>query len=114
MADEDIASACAIRAARRVVRGVSLVFEWDPWKAARNLNRHGVSFGEAIRAFSDPLSITVPDPDHSIGEERFLLMGIGSRGRLLVVSHSEVSDRIRLISARPANRRERRDYEERA
>ncbi len=73
-----------------------------------------MSFGEAIAAFSDPLSITVPDPDHSIGEERFLLIGMGSRRRLLVVSHTEVDGRIRLISARPANRRERRDYEGRA
>jgi uncharacterized DUF497 family protein len=71
-----------------------------------------VSFGEATTAFGDPLSLTVPDPDHAAGEERFLLLGQSDRQRLLVVAHAERGDELRIISARPATRRERRSYEE--
>ena len=91
---------------------MSLRFSWDPAKAAANLRKHGVSFIEASTAFTDPLSITIPDPDHSVGEERFVLVGRSGRGRLLIVSHAERSDLIRLISARLATRRERKTYEE--
>ena len=86
-------------------------FEWDADKASRNLRKHGISFEEALTAFADSLSMTVPDPD-SEAEERFLLLGLSLRARLLVVVHAERSDNIRIISARPATRQERRRYEE--
>ena len=74
-----------------------------------NVWKHGVSFDEASTAFADPLSITVPDPDHSGDETRFLLVGRSTRQRILVVVHAERTESdIRLISARPAGRRERR------
>jgi uncharacterized DUF497 family protein len=87
-------------------------FEWDPEKAAENLRKHGVSFDEAVTAFGDPLSILMPDPDHSVGEERYLVMGISTQNRLLVVAFVERPPRTRIISARLATRRERHDYEE--
>jgi uncharacterized DUF497 family protein len=89
-----------------------LQFTWDRAKAAANLRKHGVDFEEAATAFGDPLSITIPDPDHSAGEERWLLVGQSNAGRLLVVAHTERGDEIRLINARPATRRERDTYEE--
>ena len=91
---------------------MSLRFTWDPAKAAANLRKHGVSFLEASTAFADPLSITIPDPDHSVGEERFVLIALSDRQHLVVVAHVERGDLIRIISARPANRRERKTYEE--
>ena len=91
---------------------MSLRFTWDAKKSAANERNHRVSFAEAATAFADPLSITVPDPEHSEGEERFLLLGLSHRGRLLVISHTERDDTIRLISARRANRREQTAYEE--
>ena len=88
-------------------------FEWDPQKAVRNLNDHNVSFTEAATVFHDVLSITFPDPDHSIGEDRYIIIGTSHRGRLLFVSHAERGeDRIRIISARKATRNERKFYEE--
>ena len=87
-------------------------FEWDADKAAANLRKHGVSFDEAVTAFSDRLSILLPDPDHSVGEERYLVMGLSTRGRLLVVAFVERPPRTRIITARLATRRERHDYEE--
>ena len=89
---------------------MGLRFTWDPAKAAANLRKHLVSFMEAATAFADPLSITIPDPDHSVGEERFVLMGLSNRDRLLVVAHVERGDLIRIISARLATRRERKTY----
>ena len=89
-----------------------LHFWWDPGKGAANFRKHGVSFSEAATAFGDPLSITIPDPAHSIGEERFLLIGRTEGGRLVVVAHQEQADDIRLITARRATRRERTTYEE--
>ena len=86
-------------------------FEWDAAKAQRNHRKHGVAFDEAASAFYDALSITIPDPDHSVREHRFQLIGMASTGRLVVVSHTERGDRIRIISARRANRRERTSYE---
>jgi uncharacterized protein len=91
---------------------MALRFSWDPRKAASNRRKHGVSFEEAASAFADPLSVTVPDPDHSVAEARFLLLGRSDRQRLLVVAHAERGDEIRLISARLATCRERRQYEE--
>jgi len=87
-------------------------FEWDPDKAAVNLQIHGVSFPEASTAFGDPLSRTIRDPDHSDAEERFLLLGLTFSGRLVVVSHTDRGESVRIISARLATRRERTDYEQ--
>jgi hypothetical protein len=86
-------------------------FTWDPAKAEQNLLDHDVSFQEATTVFGDALAATIPDPDHSIGEERLLTMGHSSAGQLLVVSHNEEGDTIRIISARRATSHERRDYE---
>lgn len=86
-------------------------FTWDPAKARQNQLDHGVSFEEATTVFGDPLAATIPDPDHSIGEERFITMGQSSAGQLLVVSHTEEGDTIHIISARRATSHERKDYE---
>ena len=86
-------------------------FEWNVRKAASNLARHGVPFAEAQTVFADPLEKTLPDPDHSVGEHRFLSIGRSDAGRLLVVSYTERDQRVRLISARLATARERRAYE---
>ena len=85
-------------------------FEWDPRKAAANERKHSVSFDEAMTVFADWDSITIPDPDHSVGEERFLVIGLSARGRLLVVSHADRGDNTRIISARRADAHERRKY----
>ena len=82
-------------------------FEWDPKKASSNLRKHKISFKEASSALSDPMAATGADPDHSIGEFRFITFGISERGRLLVVSHTEQSETIRIISARLASKREK-------
>ncbi len=87
-------------------------FEWDPQKAERNLGKHGVSFAEASTVFGDELAITVPDPDHSTEEDRFITVGWSNRRRLLIVAHTDRGDRIRIISARELTPRERKDYEE--
>ncbi len=90
----------------------SLNFEWDGNKNLSNQKKHGVSFDEATTVFSDELGRLIPDPDSSIGEERFILMGMSSQLRLLVVCHCERgSDSIRIISARKADRTERKFYE---
>ena len=86
-------------------------FTWDPSKAKANQRDHGVSFEESSTVFGDPLASTIPDPDHSIGEERLLTMGQSSEGKLLVVSHTEERDNIHIISARRATSHERKDYE---
>lgn len=86
--------------------------EWDPIKARVNLRKHRVSFEEAATALSDPMAATGPDPDHSISEERYITFGVSERGRLLVVSHTEDGDKIRIISARKASKGEWELYEE--
>jgi uncharacterized DUF497 family protein len=86
-------------------------FEWDPEKEQANMQKHGVDFTEAATVFGDPLELTIPDPDHSIGECRFLSMGYSLRNRILVVSYTEREDRIRIISARVASPKERRQCE---
>jgi uncharacterized DUF497 family protein len=91
---------------------MALRFTWDPAKAAANLRTHGVGFPEAATAFADPWSATVPDPDHSASEARFILVSLSARRRLLVVAHTERGDTLRLISARLATRLERHRYEE--
>jgi len=86
-------------------------FEWDPDKAASNLAKHGVAFAEAATVFGDPLAITYFDPDHSDEEDRFLTFGHSNEGHVLVVSHTDRHDRTRIISARRATRKERKQYE---
>lgn len=86
-------------------------FEWDDRKAATNFKKHGVSFEEASTVFRDSLSATGADPDHSLGEQRWVTFGISDLGRLLVVAHTECHDYIRIISARPATKAERKIYE---
>lgn len=81
-------------------------------RTTHNLKKHGVSFEEAATVFRDLLSVTLADPLHSEDEDRFVIIGQSIQGRLLVVVHTARGDRIRLISARVATRRERRDYEE--
>lgn len=87
-------------------------FEWDPEKAAGNLAKHGVTFQEAATVFGDPLAMTYFDPDHSEDEDRYLSIGHSNTGRLLIVSHTDRDERIRIISARQASRKERKSYEE--
>ena len=87
-------------------------FEWDPAKAAENLEKHGVSFEEAATIFRDTLSVTGSDPDHSVGEERFVTFGVSTSVRLLIVGHTERGDIIRIITARLATSGERKIYEE--
>jgi len=87
-------------------------FEWDPQKAALNLQNHGVSFEDAASVFADPLAATIPDPEHSTDEARFITMGVTLAQRLLVVVHTDRADRIRIISARAATRAEKKKYEE--
>jgi len=87
-------------------------FEWDPRKAESNLRKHGVSFTEAGTVFGDDLAITVPDPDHSKDEDRCITIGWSNHHRLLMVSHADRKDRIRIISARELTRNERKAYEE--
>lgn len=92
-----------------------LQFEWDERKSRENELKHGVSFQEAQTAFSDDNALLISDPDHSDGEERFLLLGLSSALRNLVVCHCyrRSGDVIRIISARKANRTERNRYEQR-
>jgi hypothetical protein len=86
-------------------------FEWDPEKAKRNYKKHRVSFEEAVTVFYDPLSATFDDPDHSVGEQRFITVGFSSRGHLLVVSYAEKGKALRIISARLATAHERKRHE---
>lgn len=88
-----------------------LEFEWDSDKAASNVSKHGIWFEEAAPVFGDPLSLTVYDPDHSHDEDRYIPTGTSTDGRLLLVSHTDREDRVRIISARVATRRERMAYE---
>jgi hypothetical protein len=87
-------------------------FEWDPRKAETNLRKHGVSFTEAGTIFGDELAVTVPDPDHSDNEDRYITIGWSDGRRLLIVSHTDRRDRIRIISARELTKAERQEYEE--
>ena len=89
-----------------------LTFEWDANKARTNLAKHGIGFEEASTVFGDNLSLTIPDPLHSEVEDRFVTVGTSHRGKLLVVVHTERGENIRIISARPASRREQKSYEE--
>jgi uncharacterized protein len=89
-----------------------MTFEWDDNKAATNSSKHGISFEEAKTVFKDPLYVDFYDPDHSEGEERYLIVGQSNRGRLLIVSYTERRNLIRIISTREVTRTEREAYEE--
>jgi len=86
--------------------------EWDHTKAIKNLKKHKVPFDEAATALGDPMAVTGSDPDHSVCEDRYITFGFSNNGRLLVVSHTEKEDTIRIISARKANKGEQKLYEE--
>jgi uncharacterized DUF497 family protein len=87
-------------------------FAWDQKEASNNLAKHGVSFEEAATVFGDPLSNTFPDPDHSMEEQRFIIIGLSEQGKIVVVAHTDDGAIVRIISAREATRGERKSYEE--
>ncbi len=89
-----------------------LKFEWDEAKALANKGKHNITFVEAATVFSDPLSYTFNDPDHSVGEHRLLTFGISNKNRVLAVVYLDESRSIRIISARKATRHERGIYEQ--
>jgi len=89
-----------------------VIYEWDPEKAKANFRKHAVSFEEAATIFLDPLAVTYPDPDHSEEERREITIGQSGRQRVVFVSHIQRGDRLRIISARKATRRERKQHEE--
>lgn len=91
---------------------MNYIFDWDPGKDRSNSRKHGVTFDEARSVFRDPLCVLLLDPAHSVAEKRYLVLGLFARHRLLVVAFAERPTHTRLISARRANRRERRRYEE--
>ena len=90
---------------------MSLKFEWDENKSTLNLKKHGIDFREGKTIFNDPFAITIDDPDHSDLEERYINIGISSKGRILVVWYTERNYNIRMIGCRRANRFERGQYE---
>ena len=87
-------------------------FEWNPEKSASNRKKHGVTFEEATTAFADPRSLNQFDPDHSVDEDRYILLGRSQFGRILVVAYTDRPPRTRIISARLATRREQNQYEQ--
>ena len=89
-----------------------MLFDWDKSKAAGNLAKHKVSFEEAATVFDDPLSDTFDDPDHSVEERRFLIIGHSEKGRLLFISHTDDGETIRIISAHEPTRGEQKAYEQ--
>ena len=91
---------------------MNLKFEWDRKKATSNLSKRGVSFEEALMVFSDPLARIFDDEDHSIEEQREIIIGHSAQRRSLVVCFTAQGESVRIFSARTATRRERKDYEE--
>jgi uncharacterized DUF497 family protein len=91
---------------------MKLHFEWDAQKAKMNLAKHKISFDEGATVFSDPFSITIPDPDHSEDEDRYVEIGTSDKGRILVVVYTERGTNIRIISCRKTTFSEQRQYEE--
>jgi len=89
-----------------------VVYEWDSIKAAGNLKKHRITFTEAATVFLDPLALTYQDPDHSEGEQRYVTVGESTRGRVILVAHLDRGDRIRIISARRATRKEAHEFRE--
>ncbi|HEY3303961.1 MAG TPA: BrnT family toxin [Candidatus Binatia bacterium] len=90
----------------------TVIYEWDPAKAKANRRKHGVSFEEGATVFLDPLAITFPDPDHSDEEDREITIGLTTKNRVVFVSHCKRGIRTRIINARKATRKERKQYEE--
>jgi len=86
-------------------------FEWGPIKARSNANKHSVTFDDAATVFGDPLALTYPNPDHSQEEDRFITFGTMANGEMVVVSHTDREDSIRIISARRMTGKEVEDYE---
>lgn len=95
-----------------ILLGMGLRFEWHETKASANLRNHRVAFAEAKTVFGDPLSLVIPDVQHSDAKDRWVRIGISSRGRLLVVVYTERGETIRLISSRRATISEKADYEQ--
>ncbi len=91
---------------------MKLSFEWDEVKAKANFKKHKVSFEEGKTIFNDPFLFTFPDSGHSKNEERYINIGISVNGRILILTHTERQDKIRIISCRKATKHERRFYEE--
>lgn len=91
---------------------MKLAFEWDEAKAKSNLKKHKVRFEEGKTIFNDPFLFTFPDNVHSTNEERFINIGISACGHILVLTHTERKDKIRIINCRKVTARERRFYEE--
>ena len=89
-----------------------VVYEWDSSKAAANLKKHRVAFTEAATVFLDPVALTYRDPDHSEGEQRYVTIGQSGQGGVILVAHLDRGDRIRIISARRASRKEAHEYRE--
>lgn len=87
-------------------------FAWDEKKATSNLVKHGILFEEATTVFNDPLSDTFPDPDHSLQEHRFIIIGSAESGKILVAAHTDDGELVRIISARETTHGERKSYEE--
>ena len=92
---------------------MALQFEWDSKKAQSNKKNHGITFEEASTIFGDLLSITIADPTHSIGEDRFITIGRSINDKFIVVVHTDRDDIIRIISARKVTRNEKRQHEQR-
>ena len=91
---------------------IGMEFEWDDAKAESNWKKHEVDFHEAATIFGDPLAITFVDPDHSADEDRYITIGRSNNGRLLIVSHTDRQEKVRIISARRTTTAERKLYEE--
>lgn len=90
-----------------------MIYEWDPRKAAENLKKHRVSFGEAATVFTDPFALTFDDPEHSVGEQRFITIGTSEKQRILFLANADRGeDHVRIISARSATSAEAHDYQE--
>jgi uncharacterized DUF497 family protein len=89
-----------------------VIYEWDLRKAQTNQRKHGVSFEEAASVFQDARAVTFDDPDHSGEEPREITIGLSTRDRMLFLSHCDREDRIRIISARRATPKERKQYAE--
>ena len=87
-------------------------YEWDAHKSAKNIQKHAVTFEEAATVFDDPMFVTVVDAEHSTDEERYITIGLSKQGRLLMVAHTDRRERIRIISARKATRKETKFYAE--
>lgn len=89
-----------------------MTYEWNPRKAEANRRKHGVSFEEAASVFQDAGALTFEDPDHSGEEPREIMIGLSTQGRVLFLSHCDRGERIRIISARKATSKERKQYAE--